>query len=150
DGRTLADQITGPLRSLVDATVGIPKASRMVIGVELLLAVTVWNRRAWPFVAPLGILFHFGIVLSGLEIGLFAWLMIAIYIFVVPDRVWTWLAETPPLRLGRDAAHVVASWFEDSNGRIALGVSGAIGVGLAVTCRFEHALVVGLVVTTGA
>src|SRR5262249_40643724 len=99
DGRTLAGQIAGPLRTLIDHTVNIRRAAQMVIAVELALAATVWIKRAWRLAAPLGIIFHVGIIASKLEIGRFAFLMLAIYIFIVPDRIWTWCARIVPARL---------------------------------------------------
>ena len=111
DGRTLAGQITGPLRHVVDATVGIRTASRLVVLVELALASTIWIRPAWRVAAPLGLMLHVGIVFSGLEIGLFAWLMVGIYVLVIPDGIWVWLAELPPVRALCRGAAVLGTWF---------------------------------------
>ncbi|HEY6034657.1 MAG TPA: HTTM domain-containing protein, partial [Kofleriaceae bacterium] len=87
NGSALALQLHGSLRSLIDATIGMHAVAILVPITELVL-VAVWMRPAWPYLAPLGILFHLGIVWTGLEIGLFAWLMIGLYLFVVPDRVY--------------------------------------------------------------
>jgi len=145
DGRTLHEQITGSLRHAIDATIGITWTARLVVVTELVLAVIVWVRPAWIVAAPLGIAFHAGILKTGLEIGLFAWLMLGLYVLVVPDRIWVWIAETPPLRvlravLGRVAA--ADSW-------IALGL-GALGTALALATRLHHAVAVavGLAVFT--
>jgi hypothetical protein len=139
NGTVLGGQITGPLKSLIDHTVGFKVASILVIATELALAGTVWCKPAWKLAAPLGIWLHLGIVLSGLEIGLFAWLMIALYIFVVPDRVWiamsAWLPSiTIPAWVGRARWAIVA---------VALGG----GITCAALCRFESALGIAIAVT---
>jgi tetratricopeptide (TPR) repeat protein len=135
-GRTLGGQLTGPLRSVVDATVGMRAASILVIGTELLLACTIWLRPAWRLAAPLGILFHLGIVASGLEIGLFAYLMLGLYLLVVPDALLVRLAETRAVQaIRRPLARLTAttSWAVWA---IALGA----GVGIGALVRLEHAL----------
>ncbi|MDB4956658.1 MAG: hypothetical protein JWO36_4227 [Myxococcales bacterium] len=147
DGRTLGGQIGGPLRAMIDATIGIRRASSLVIGIELALAASVWNRRLWRAAAPLGLMLHLGILASGLEIGLFAWLMIGLYIFIIPDRIWVWLAGTGPVRLVRDLARVIASWFEDGPQWGVYAIALAAGLGLAALCRFDHALQVGFILT---
>jgi len=79
DGRTLGGQLSGSIRSLVDATVGLKGAAWIVILVELTLAATIWVKRTWWIAAPLGIALHAGILATSLEIGLFAWLMLGLY-----------------------------------------------------------------------
>jgi hypothetical protein len=145
DGRTLSTQIIGPMRRLVDATVGVPLASKLVIVVELSLAALVWQPRFWKIAAPLGIAFHVGILFSGLEIGLFAWLMIAIYMFVVPDRVWTALATTPPIAAIRSAFSIVSGWFDGAAGWLVWIAGASLGTMFAMLARFEYAGRVGLV-----
>lgn len=137
DGRTLTNQIGGPLRSVIDATIGIRAASWVVVATELTLAATVWRPRAWRFAAPLGSLLHLGIVFSGLEIGLFAWLMIGLYVFVVPDRVWTWLAGR--LRIVRELAARVVGWLVAARW-ISWVLGLAAGIVLSAICRFPHAV----------
>ena len=55
DGRTLGGQLTGALRTAIDGTLGMQAASILVIGVELVLAATIWLRPAWRIAAPLGL-----------------------------------------------------------------------------------------------
>jgi hypothetical protein len=145
DGRTLGDQITGSMRHLADATIGIRRAARVVVGVELVLALTVWIPRAWPVALPLGLLLHVGILATGLEIGVFAWLMIALYLLVVPDRAWIWLAETPPARAVARGAAALALRLDGTAIWPALAIATALGIVLAAICRFDHALVVAVV-----
>jgi hypothetical protein len=96
----------------------------------------VWFRRTWWLAAPLGLLFHLGIVASGLEIGLFAWLMIGFYTLVVPDRVWNWcLGWVRPLPETRSA--------------IAVGIALVAGIALGMQTRYEHAVPVMIAVTIG-
>lgn len=143
DGRTLAGQVTGPLRGLVDSSVGIKSAARFAIFTELALALTVWLRPAWFIALPLGLVFHTGILLSGLEIGLFAYLMLALYVLVVPDRVWIRLGETAALRT---AARMLARVGTESDVVTGIAVVGgaAAAVGIAALTHFDHAVTVAI------
>ncbi len=144
DGRTLALQVSGSMRGVVESTVGFKVMAVLVIAVELALAATVWMRRTWFIAAPLGLAFHGGILLTGLEIGLFAFLMVAIYAFVVPDRIWVWCARTAPVAALR-------GWLAELAARrtwVDFAVALAVGVALAVLTRLPHALVVGVIATT--
>lgn len=143
DGRTLANQITGPLRAVVDSAMGVKAAAKLTIVAELVLAFTVWVRPAWFIALPLGVAFHVGILLSGLEIGLFAWLMLGLYLLLVPDRVFVWLAAQEPLVIVR---RIVSGIRLDGDARtgIALAAGVALAIGAARLCRFEHAFVVAI------
>jgi hypothetical protein len=143
NGSVLGGQLTGSLKSLIAHTVGFKVASVLVIVTELVLAGTVWLKPAWKLAAPLGILLHFGIVVSGLEIGLFAWLMIALYIFVVPDRIWIRLRGLLPWL-------AIPTWVDRVVGRVRwLVVAVALGGGVAVAarCHFDSALGVAIAAT---
>jgi hypothetical protein len=144
DGRTLSTQIIGAMRHLVDGTVGIAFASKLVIVVELTLAALVWQPRFWMIAAPLGLAFHVGILFTGLEIGLFAWLMIAIYVFVVPDRVWTALSESSPITALRNAFAIVSGWFDGAAGWLIWILGASVGTAFAMFSRFEYAGRVGV------
>ena len=143
NGTTLSTQIIGPMRHLIDATVGVPFASKVVILVELSLAIFVWQPRFAAFIAPLGLLFHIGILMSGLEIGLFAWLMIGIYLFVIPDRVYDLLVRALETPLG--AWRVVAAWFDGALGWFVWLVGITLGLIFATLTGFEYAGRVGVV-----
>jgi len=134
DGSTLGDQLRGAPRWLADNTIGIAWASRVVVVVELALAATVWVRRAWPIALPLGVAFHAGIASSGLEIGLFAWITLALYVLVVPDAAFDWLAARAP----RLPSLARARW-------LVAAIAIVIGLVAAAACRFDHALAVGAV-----
>ena len=86
-----ADRVS-VVAKIVEHTIGWAATAWLVVLTEFALACTVWIRRAAVVAAPLGLALHAGIVLTGLEIGLFAWLMIGLYAFVVPDRVWLAIA----------------------------------------------------------
>ncbi|MGE5181096.1 MAG: HTTM domain-containing protein [Acidobacteriota bacterium] len=145
DGRTLAGQIGGPMRGLVDSTIGVRATARLVLLVELALAATVWIRPAWWVAAPLGLGFHLSIVFSKLEIGLFAWLMIALYAFVVPDAIWIAIAELPPVQTALRVVGIVTGYFREGARWLVWGLALAVGIALAAASRFDHALAVGLV-----
>lgn len=132
DGTALAGQVHGSLRSLIDATIGMRAVAILVPLTELALTF-IWYRPAWKFLAPLGIAFHLGIVWSGLEIGLFAWLMIGLYAFVIPDRLYTWI-KLPTL------PSLLRPW-------LVLAASLVIGIALAVLCRFPGSLAIAIIAT---
>jgi hypothetical protein len=152
-GTTLAGQLGGFVRHVVDATIGVHAMSYVVVAAEFVLAATIWLRPAWWIAAPLGILFHVGIAFSKLEIGLFAWLMVALYILVVPDAIWVWLAAVP----GRIASGLVAGLRRVAERASAIGARFAIGtivlglgVGLGLViagCRFEGATGVAIAIS---
>ncbi len=144
DGKTLAAQMSPGMRSLIDGTVHMVGASWIVVLAELTLAATIWNRRTWKIAAPLGLALHVGILKSGLEIGLFAWLMLGLYILVIPDRIWLWLAERSPVRAVRAVVRVTSEWFHGSL-RFAVWVFAAsLGAVLAMLSNFDHGPGVGL------
>jgi len=136
DGTTLSLQMTGKIGTFIASTVGFKVASVLVIGVELALAATVWARPAWKIAAPLGLLFHLGIMLTGLEIGLFAFLMLGVYALVVPDAFW--VAVMTKLD-GAARALARPSW-------IAFGVGLAASIVIAKLVRVEDAFMVGIAV----
>jgi hypothetical protein len=136
DGTTLGSQITGGLKSMIDSTVGFRVAAILVIVVELALAATIWIRPAWPIAAPIGLLFHLGIVATGFEIGLFAYVMCALYILVIPDGVWVIVGDLLA-PLGRAMRKL-----GDRPGWAAIGAGVAVAIALAVVVRLPHALAI--------
>ncbi len=144
DGRTLSGQMHGTVRSLIDATVGIKGAAWLVVLTELVLAATVWIKRTWWLAAPLGIALHVGILATNLDIGLFAYLMLGLYLLIIPDRVWTWLADRRPLPTLRGIAGVIAGWFSGGAGLLVWIVAAGLGLLLAGVSRFDHGWPVGL------
>ncbi len=142
DGTTLGSQITGGMKSMIEGTIGFKAASILVIAVELALAFTVWLRPAWKIAAPLGLAFHLGIVATGFEIGLFAYVMCALYILVIPDRIWIAAAEIPAVRsLGGLGRKLVGDRRPMT---IAFAVALVVGVPLWIFNRLPHALGVGI------
>lgn len=148
DGRTLATQVTGSLRSMIEGSIGFKSAARFALLIEIVLAVTVWIRPAWWLALPLGIAFHLGIIASDLEIGLFAYLMLGFYVLVVPDGVWVWIARTPPVR----ALGAIARTARTARGLgpwITIAIAIGAGIVLAYQVRLDHALSVALALTAG-
>jgi hypothetical protein len=144
DGRTLDAQMHGRAERMIESTIGMSGAAWLIVSVELVLASTIWWRRGWLVAAPLGLALHASIVETGLEIGLFAWLMLGIYILVIPDRVWVWLAETAPMRAARAVAHVVSTWFHGSMRFVLWAFAAITGTVLAMLSRFDQGPAVGL------
>ncbi len=134
DGSTLAMQMTGKVGALITSTIGMKVAAILVIGVELVLGATVWSRRTWQIALPLGLAFHVSIAATGLEIGLFAFLMIGFYVLLVPDRIWVALLRGIHAGLDRFAAPSWLAWE--------VGLVAAIAVARFV--RIEHAFVVAI------
>jgi len=150
DGRTLGLQIhPGGLRNFINSTIGIRGASAIVVFVELALAGTVWNKRGWAFAAPLGLALHLGIVATGLEIGLFAWLMVGLYIFIIPDRIWVWIAELRPLAWLSGFVDAVREGFSSTLGWVLLVMSACAGFVLALVTGYDYSAVVGLCLLVG-
>jgi len=146
DGRTLTGQISGPLRSVIEDTVGFKAASRFTLLAELVLAVAVWIRPAWVIALPLGVGFHVGILASGLEIGLFAYLMLGFYVLLIPDRAVVWFANLAPLRAVRAGLRAVQ--IENAiPSAIALAVCLGLGLLLARFTRFHAGFDLALVLT---
>jgi len=144
DGRTLDAQLSGSMESFIQGTVGYKGAAWIVVLTELVLAATIWWRRGWLVAAPLGLLLHIGILKTGFEIGLFAWLMIALYVAVIPDVVWVWLAERQPLRAIRGGASVVSGWFHGSARFVIWVIAAGVGAVLAMQSRFDDGPAIGL------
>ncbi|MBA2544893.1 MAG: HTTM domain-containing protein [Deltaproteobacteria bacterium] len=138
DGSTLGSQITGSLRSVIDGTVGFRAASVMVIVVELALAAMIWMRPTWIIAAPLGIAFHLGIVATGFEIGLFAYVMCALYILVVPDALWVMLGD------GLRPIGQAMQKLGDRPGWAAVIAGVVVAIGLALLVRLPNALAIAI------
>jgi len=137
DGRAIAMQLgTGRFDEVIVDSVGWGGAAKLILVTEFVLAATVWLRPAWIVAAPLGIALHTGIAMSALEIGRFAYLMLALYAFIVPDRVWVALAK--PLRPFRVLIPRGGGW------PVFLVLVAATSA-LALLCRIEYAAIVGLV-----
>lgn len=133
DGTAMAMQIHGLMRDIIDATLGIKIVSRLVIVAELALAVTVWRARAWRWALPLGIGLHLQIAISGLDIGVFAYLMMAIYLLIVPEALMQPVLRFARERLARPWAAFVRVF--DEGHRPTAAVLAAAGVGLLVVVR---------------
>ena len=143
DGSTLGNQIQGSLRELIDDTAGIKTVARVTILVELALAFLIWIRPLWFIALPLGVMFHAGILMSNLEIGLFAYLMLGMYLLVIPDRAYVWLAKQRPFEILRRVFS--PSPTRDLFTGLATLTSIAIGTTLiALACRLPFSLGVAL------
>jgi hypothetical protein len=86
-GTVMSQQITGTARDLIVKAGGFSVVAPITILSEFSLSALFWHRRGWPIALAIGIPLHIGIIISGLEVGVFAWLMLALYIFLVPDRL---------------------------------------------------------------
>jgi hypothetical protein len=109
DGTALYIQAKdGWFRNTIDA-IGFSRVALMVMAGEVFLAAALWNRTLWLPALFIGVGLHIGIEFVGLEIGLFSYLMIAVYLLVVPDVVYRVLAEKAP-RVTFPAALRHAAW----------------------------------------
>ncbi len=105
DGTALYIQVRdGWARDLIES-IGFDRAAVMIVAAELFLAAALWIRKLWLPGFAVGVGLHVGIETIGLEIGLFSYLMIAVYLLLLPDvlfaRPAAWLAprlrvEVPP------------------------------------------------------
>ncbi len=102
DGTTLGKQIgaaSGRAGLIIDAVqwLGPARASQMIVAVELLLALGWLILRGRALMLALGLSLHIGIEVAGFEIGIFSYFMFAIYLLLVPERVFQvagrWLAR---------------------------------------------------------
>ena len=93
DGTAIDIQISdgAAVRGLT-ASLGFATVAKLVLVAELVLAIAVWWRPAWPVALAAGIGLHAGVELIGLDIGLFSYLMFAVYLLVIPDRAYLALA----------------------------------------------------------
>ncbi len=86
DGTALNVQLTEAwIRDLLDVIPVSVMAKGVLLG-EILLAVAWLWRRSWPWALPLGLAFHVGVELAGFQIGQFSYVMIAVYVLMLPER----------------------------------------------------------------
>ena len=85
DGTTLKAQVAKKwARELIEGTVGYAGASWLIVLAELGLAAA-WILRRGPLIAlAVGIGFHVGIELTGFRIGQFSYVMLALYLLMLP------------------------------------------------------------------
>jgi hypothetical protein len=98
DGTALKAQVSVKgARTMIERLGGYDTAAALVLVGELFLCVAwVWPR-LWRYALPLGLAFHVGIELAGFQIGQFSYVMLAIYLLMLPS----WLAA-PPVKALRD------------------------------------------------
>lgn len=148
DGSALFIQIRdGWFRSMVES-IGFDRVAVMVMAGELFLAAALWNRKLWLPAFFVGVGLHVGIELVGLEIGLFSYLMVAVYLLLVPDVIYKRAAEwiTPRVRGKVPAALRHAAWPAAVAALVATFVLVPLPLGTAITF-FAALLVVGAAVT---
>jgi Vitamin K-dependent gamma-carboxylase len=104
DGTLLMRQVhTSTMRTLIGG-IGYRTAAIAVLATELTLATALCNRRLWWLALPLGIALHGGVEMIDLDIGLFSYFMLALYLLLVPAPV----AEIVVAGYARLAAHGAA------------------------------------------
>lgn len=153
DGSALTRQVApGWIRDRI-AELGFAPTALGVLAIELVLAVTIWLPRLWWLALPLGVGLHVGIELVDLEIGLFSYLMLASYLWLVPDGAYQALdrATGPTVRLLRAGTWVwlavgVVAAVVASLGYAAIGLPlrwPLIGAALVLAVVAGRALVAG-------
>jgi hypothetical protein len=148
DGSALRSQLAaGSVRSLIDGTVGFGVAAGFVVVIELVLAVAIWNRRLWPVALPIGVALHVGIAFTNLEIGLFSWLMVALYLLIIPDRWFlaVWRRVSPAARFDR-LGDRLARLPAIGGGLVVLGLALPIAIGIPIDSAIPAALGAGIAV----
>jgi uncharacterized metal-binding protein len=143
DGTAMSLQIHGRLREWIDATVGIKIASRVVVVTELALAATVWRVRTWRWAWPMGIGLHGMILFSGLEIGVFAYMMLALYLLMIPESIVHSVVKWWHRRTSTANKHIPALRLV----QIALLLFGLV---LWITTRLPHSVGVGAVLVAAS
>ena len=147
DGTALDIQISKPglMRDVADA-LGVGTLAKLVLVTELALAAAVWWRPAWPFALAAGVGLHAGVELVDLDIGLFSYLMFAVYLLVVPDRFYLAAGRALGPYLRRDGGPLSyrAGWVLAPFALIGLYVTVPLPFGLPVLLAF------GLLVAAGA
>jgi hypothetical protein len=117
DGSALKLELSaGWMRSICDA-VGWGTVATLTLVVELALVFLLHIRRLWPITLLVGIVMHMSFEHSGLEIGLFSYFMLTLYILLLPEA---WVARLSkvsglftPIRTALDKleGHRVSSWL---------------------------------------
>ncbi len=140
---------------------GYGNAARLIVLIELAVAVAIHFRATRLPTALVGIGLHVGIQLAGFKIELFSYYMLAIYLLVLPPSAFRWsklrLPSVPTLRIPH-AAVVAAAMVAGAVAISLLPLAGSfIAAGLialfAITRRLSEALAhvaaIGLVVALG-
>lgn len=142
DGSALRAALdAGGVRRMVNA-IGFESASWLVILVEMNLALMIWIPRMWWIAFPLGVAMHVGIAFTNLEIGLFSWLMVALYLLVIPDRLFVALAE-PFAPVARLARRLAGKPDHPAVNHTTIAVALALPIALSV--EIPHALLAALI-----
>lgn len=149
DGSALRSQVApGWVRNLI-GDVGFDRVAVIVLTAELALAATIWLRRLWWLALPLGVGLHLGIELVGLEIGLFSYLMLALYLLVVPDGVYHAIDRATRGPIARLTA-AWRPWLIGGLVAVIAAVVGFVGVPLPLTIPLIAAIAIVLVVMADA
>lgn len=98
DGTTLKLELSAEwMRDLCDF-IGWDTMAYLTILAELALMVLIQLRRLWPLAMAVGISMHLAFEFSGLEIGLFSYFMVIIYLLLLPEpflkKIASWIVPT--------------------------------------------------------
>ncbi|MEM9492082.1 MAG: HTTM domain-containing protein, partial [Myxococcota bacterium] len=158
DGTTLGQQLGGAaaaergVAGAVIAAVGIATASWLTALAELFLAAGWLIRRLRLPALLIGVPFHIGIELTGFEIGVFSYLMLAIYLLLVPGSAFIWAGrQLGRLRSGDRGGDRGAGPAQRRTVVLAVAVIAALGgTALLLALPFaERVVVAGLVAVIG-
>jgi hypothetical protein len=149
DGRTLARQIhPGAVRSFIEgglatwlggllggaatgAQAGWAAAARLVLIAEITLAFAIHVRRLRPAAWAAGVLMHIVLGNAGLEIGLFSWFVVALYLVVAPDAWVVGLSRWMRIEVWLIGVGVAVALLPGA-GWIAAGGLGALAIAVFV------------------
>ncbi|HUS65433.1 MAG TPA: HTTM domain-containing protein [Kofleriaceae bacterium] len=135
-GQVLAAQVQEDwARAFIERLGGFGKAAKLVIATELFLAGAIQVRALRPVAAAVGIPFHLFIELSGFQIGLFSYFMLALYALMLPERPVVWLVDRWD--------HATARLLARPIGLVRGGVLVAVGVVVMITLPIGVAAAAG-------
>ncbi len=129
DGSTLKVQLSADWARSIADSVGWATLAILAMLAELALVFLLHYRKAWPLTMLMGISMHLAFEYSGLDIGLFSYFMVTLYLLLLPEswleKAKRWLPATRP------------SWWISPSKNISWGiVSVCLALGVLLQTQF--------------
>lgn len=93
DGTALERQLSKGFVRDTMGSIGFGNGAVLVMITELFLVGALCVRRLWPLAFVVGVSMHIAFDNSGLEIGLFSYFMVGLYVLLIPDGWFDWLGK---------------------------------------------------------